>query len=256
MKTIAIANQKGGVGKTTSAVNLAAGLQAAGKKVLCLDFDPQGNLSRYLGHRADGLPTIGDLVVANVSYMELPPTDALIRHSAAGLDYIPSSLNLREGEKDMVQVMYPERVLQNILKVVVPEGYDYLIVDCNPGMGMLLTNGLAAADRVLIPVQTEDFAVDGLEDMLSLIQTVKRNINPTLEVLGLLPTLTSRTIESREIVDWLHKEFPGQTFAAQIGRYADAPRSVRRRKPLIGGKCKLAEQYTAAAKELLERMEG
>lgn len=256
MKTIAIANQKGGVGKTTSAVNLAAGLQAEGKKILCLDFDPQRNLSKYLGHRADGLPTIGDLVAAKANYQELPPTDTLIRHSAVGLDYIPSSLNLRTGERDMVQLMNPERVLQEILMIVVPEGYDYMIVDCNPDMGMLLTNALVAADLVLIPVQTEDFSVDGLADMFNLIQTVKANINPRLEILGLLPTLTTRTKDSRAVLDWLHTEFPTKTFAAQIGRYADAPRSVRQRKPLIGNKSKVAEQYEAAAKELLERLEG
>ncbi len=256
MKTIAIANQKGGVGKTTSAVNLAAGLQRAGKKVLCLDFDPQCHLAKYLGHQADNGYTISEFVIAKASYMELPPVDGLIRHSAAGLDYIPCSLRLSRAETVMAQAMFREQVLRDILETVVPEGYDYLIIDCNPSMGVLMTNALVAADRVLIPVQTEDFAVDGLTDMLSLIQTVKANINPRLEILGLLPTLTTRTKDSRAVLDWLHTEFPTKTFAAQIGRYADAPRSVRQRKPLIGNKSKVAEQYEAATKELMERLEG
>lgn len=256
MKTIAIANQKGGVGKTTSAVNLAAGLQSAGKKVLCLDFDPQCHLAKYLGHQADNGYTISEFVIAKASYMELPPVDGLIRHSAVGLDYIPCSLRLSRAETVMAQAMFREQVLRDILETVVPEGYDYLIIDCNPSMGVLMTNALVAADRVLIPVQTEDFAVDGLTDMLSLIQTVKANINPDLEILGLLPTLTTRTKDSRAVLDWLHTEFPTKTFAAQIGRYADAPRSVRQRKPLIGNKSKVAEQYEAATKELLERLEG
>ena len=123
-------------------------------------------------------------------------------------------------------------------------------------MGILLTNALVAADQVLIPVQTEEFSVDGLEDMLELIQTVKLNINPKLEILGLLPTLMTRTKDSRAVADWLKQEFPDMVITSGIGRYADAPRSVKARKPLIGGKSKLGEQYMAATVELLERMEG
>lgn len=113
-----------------------------------------------------------------------------------------------------------------------------------------------AADRVLIPVQTEEFSVDGLEDMMSLIQTVKTNINPRLEVVGLLPTLMTRTKGSREIVAWLRDKFPGLIFENGIGRYADAPRSVKARKPLIGSGTKVGIQYMAATLELLERLEG
>lgn len=256
MTIIAIANQKGGVGKTTTTMNLAAGLQAKGKRVLCLDFDPQAHLSKYLGHRYDGVLTISDCIIAKCSYQPLPPHEGLIRHSDCGIDYIPSSLKLSTAEIVIVQAMFRERVLQGILEEIVPEGYDYLLIDCNPSMGVLLTNALSAADRVLIPVQTEEFSVDGLEDMLSLIQQVKANINPKLEILGFLPTLMTRTKDSREIVAWLHNEFPSQTFDNGIGRYADAPKSVKARKPLIGGKTKLAEQYMAATDELIQRLEG
>ena len=254
---IAIANQKAGVGKTTTAVNVAAGLVRLGKKVLCLDWDPQCHLAKYLGHTFDDAPTITDFVFAKASYMELPPDEGLIRHGTDGIDYIPGSLRLSRAETVLAQAMFRERVLRDILERILPQNdYDFLLIDCNPSMGVLLTNALVAADRVLIPVQTEEFSVDGLEDMLDLIQTVKANINPTLEILGLLPTLTTRTAGSRETSAWLREQFPGLVFAAGIGRYADAPRSVKSRKPLTGSKTKIGEQYMAATHELLARLEA
>ena len=253
---IATANQKGGVGKTTTTVNVAAGLVKLGKKVLCLDFDPQCHLSKYLGHKFDGGRTITDFLFAKCDYMELPSTEGLIRHTPFGIDYIPSSLRLSRAERALAHAMFPERVLREILTEIIPEGYDYAMIDCNPSMGMLLTNVLTAADRVLIPVQTEEFSVDGLEDMMELIQMVKANINPGLEILGLLPTMMANNNDSREVSNWLRKEFPSLVFETGIGRYVDAPRSVRAKKPLIGGKSKLADQYMAATRELLEKLEG
>lgn len=252
---IATANQKGGVGKTTTTVNVAAGLVSLGKKVLCIDFDPQCHLSKYLGHKFDGGRTITDFIFAKTDYTELPSTEGLIRHTPFGIDYIPSSLRLSRGERALAHAMFPERVLREILAGIIPEGYDFVFIDCNPSMGLLLTNVLSAADRVLIPVQTEEFSVDGLEDMMDLIQMVKANINPDLEILGLLPTMMANNNDSREVAGWLRKEFPSLAFNAGIGRYVDAPRSVKARKPVIGSKSKLAEQYMAATRELLEKLE-
>lgn len=253
---IAVANQKGGCGKTTSTVNIAAGLVNLGKKVCCLDFDPQCHLSKYLGHQFDSGLTITDFIFAKSDYMELPPADGLIRHTRFGIDYIPSSLRLSKGERALAHAMFPERVLREILAVIIPEEYDYMLIDCNPSMGLLLTNVLSAADRVLIPVQTEEFSMDGLEDMMELIQMVKANINPALEILGLLPTMIGNNNECRGNAEWLRREFPSLTFSSGIGDYVDAPRSARKRRPVIGAKSKLADQYMAAAKELLDKLEG
>lgn len=255
MKIIAIANQKGGVGKTTSAVNLSVSLSRNGQRVLCLDFDPQCHLSKYLGHTHDNLPTIADFIFAKSSYMSFPPADKLIRHSSFGVDYIPSSLALSKAEFVMAQAMFRERILRDVLEAVIPaESYDCCVIDCNPSMGILLTNVLAASDRVLIPVQTEEFSVDGLQDMLSLIQMVKANINPKLDIIGFLPTMVTRTKDAAEIIAWLNREFPSQTFTTSIGRYAEAPRSVKAQRPIVGTKSKLATQYEEAADELLERL--
>ncbi|MBQ9166928.1 MAG: ParA family protein [Oscillospiraceae bacterium] len=256
MKTIAIANQKGGVGKTTTAVNLAAGLVSQGKKVLCLDFDAQCDLSKYLGHKYDNKPTITDYIFAKASYMDPPSPEGLIRHSESGIDYIPSSLRLSMADTILAQAMFREKVLADTLETIIPDGYDYFLIDCSPNMGILLTNALVVADYVLIPVQPEDFSVDGVEDMMQLIQRIKANINPKLEIIGLLPTLMGRDKDTRALVAWLHEEFPSLTLTNGIGRYVDAPRSVKKKKPLIGTKTKVGDQYMAATMELLERLEG
>lgn len=221
MKIIAIANQKGGVGKTTSAVNLAAAMQQAGKRVLLVDFDPQCNLGK------------------------------------CGLEYIPASLQLAKADSVLAQALFRERLLSDVLALLVPQDtYDVVLVDCNPSMGILLSNVLVAATDVLIPVQAEEFALGGLTDMLELIDIIRQGANPHLRVVGLLPTMVGVNGVSDSVVAALRAHYPALTMQTQISRGVAASRSTQQKKPIIGTNTKLALQYTAAAQELLARLEG
>lgn len=257
MRIIAIANQKGGVGKTTTAVNLAAGLLARSKRVLCLDFDPQCNLRAYLGHQKDDALTITDFLFAKASYRPLPPADGLIRHASCGIDYIPCSLALSKADMVLAQAMFRERILDDVLRAIIPEGaYDYLIIDCNPSMGILLTNALVAATDVLIPVQTEEFAVSGLADMMELIAIIQNQINPGLQVLGLLPTMVGRNTVSRDIIQELHSRYSELLLDTHISRSVEAAKSTQRQQPLVGSKGRLSQEYQACTHEILQRLGG
>ena len=257
MKIISVGNQKGGVGKTTTTLNLGVALQTQGKRVLCVDFDPQCHLGKYIGHKVDNKPTIADCLFAKASYYSAIPIEGLIRHSSfEGLDYIPSSLKLSKSDMVLAQAMFRESVLADVLAMLPLEQYDYVLIDCNPSMGILLTNALIASDGVLIPVQAEDFATDGLEDMIELIRLIKLQGNPRLELIGMLPTMVTPTKMSNTVLEELHTSYPELVFRTGIRRSIDASGSTRAKKPLVGSKSKLGAQYLSAAMELLERVEG
>ena len=214
-RIIAIVNQKGGVGKTTTAVNLTAALAQAGKKVLLCDFDPQANATSGLGFdKSEAVCTSYDVVING-----RPAKDAVV-HTDYG-DLIPSSAALSGAGVELVGVEHREFVLKNALAPLRDE-YDYLFVDCPPSLELLTLNALCASESILIPVQCEYFALEGLSYLMQTLRAVKRVLNPNLDIFGVLLTMyDGRTNFSAQVAEEVRRHFPGKVFAAVI------PRNVR-----------------------------
>ena len=199
-KTIAVCNQKGGVGKTTTTVNLGVGLAMQGKKVLLIDADPQGDLTTCLGWRdTDSLSvTLTEKLQAIISEQEQNPFDGILQHKEK-VDLVPSNLSLSSLEMTLVTAMSRESVLKNYLSLV-KDKYDYVLIDCMPSLGMITFNALTAADSVIIPVQAQYLPAKGLEQLLRTITRVKRQLNPKLEVDGIVLTMVDkRTNLSKDV---------------------------------------------------------
>ncbi len=219
-KIIAVVNQKGGVGKTTTAVNLTAALTELGKKVLLCDFDPQANASSGLGvNKKKVTKTVYDTIVNDVS------AESAIVKTKFG-DVLPASADLAGAGVELITIEQPNYRLRNALSTV-KDQYDVILIDCPPSLEMLTLNGLAAADSILVPVQCEYYALEGLSDLMSTLRRVKQRINPSLEIFGVALTMfDGRTNFSTQVAQEVRRHFPGKVFATVIPRnirLAEAP---------------------------------
>ena len=252
-KVIAIANQKGGVGKTTTTLNLAAGLVKENKQVLVIDLDPQGNLTDYLGHEYDDQPTITDLMMSVVNNNPIEVTEA-IRKNKEGVHYIPSNILLSSADLFLATAFCREQILKQILRQDALSGYDYILIDCLPSLGVLLTNALTASDTMLIPVQAQKFALDGIEQLEQVYRLVKNSINPQLEIQGVLLTMSDNTNMSKAVEEALQERFADSLFKTRISKSVEATNSTYEQRSLIATKrSKLGAQYAGVVKELLGR---
>ncbi|MBI3964674.1 MAG: AAA family ATPase [Chloroflexi bacterium] len=261
MPVISIANQKGGVGKTTSTINLGAALQEAGKRVLLIDLDPQGNLTIAAGLQSidDVFPTVGDLLLSGAVRgnpgAKLGLKDAIVQ-TPSGLAVVPSNAKLSAAELALVSAMSREHVLRALLEQVQNE-YDFVLIDCLPSLGLIVINALTASDGIVIPVQADFLAMQGLAQILETLTAVQERLNPALEVYGILMTLVDqRTAHSRDVVAAVRDGFQGKmrVFDTEIRLHVVLKESVKAGTSILDfdSGSMSAQAYRALAREVLE----
>lgn len=250
-RIIALCNQKGGVGKTTTSVNLGAALAEYGRKVLLIDFDPQGALSANLGAETQDVSTIYELLLGS----ERDPSVAIQQTAIDGLDIIPANIDLSAAELHLVNEVAREHTLARVLRRVV-DRYDVILIDCQPSLGLLTVNALTAAHGVLIPLECEYFALRGVALLVETIDKVRDRLNPAIELDGILATMyDSRTLHSREVMERVVEAFEDDVLETVITRTIKFPDSSVATMPIItfAPEHRAALAYRALARELVAR---
>jgi chromosome partitioning protein len=249
-RVIALCNQKGGVGKTTTTINLGAALAEAGRRVLVVDFDPQGALSVGLGVNPHEL----DLTIYNLLMQrDVSIEDVLLKTSVPGLDLLPGNIDLSAAEVQLVSEVAREQTLARVLAPVLGD-YDIVLIDCQPSLGLLTVNALAAADGVIIPLECEFFALRGVALLMDTIYRVQERINPRLEVEGILATMyDSRTLHSREVLARVVEAFDDKVFRTVIARTVRFPETTVAGEPITtyASSSTGATAYRQLAREVL-----
>lgn len=252
-KIISVANEKGGVGKTTSTLNIAAGLTNLGYKTLVIDLDGQANLTYYLGHTADKTKyTVSDLLYFSSSKYNLD-FPLFIATNGENIDYIPSSKMLASITSVLSTVAYSQLILKNILSNSYFSKYDYILIDCRPSLDLLVVNALVASDGLIIPAQAEQFSLDAIYTTLQTFQNIKP-LNNKLELYGILLTMVNkRTTIAKEVEKLLREDFKAKVFNVVIPRLTEATTSTCEQKSLISKKSsKLGLAYLNLAKEIIK----